>query len=117
MKDLFDLGNLVFDELIKSHGEQESGRELFLYTLTLSQPFYLLGSTKIITVSGSGISKNFEDLNIDSINRKWQSQVSSHKEKIADEILKQVKQPQRQPKDGDIFNMWGNDDEWREIKL
>lgn len=117
MKDIFDLGNLVFDELIKSHGEQEAGRELFLYTITLSQPFYLLGSTKIVAISGAGVSKNFEDVEIDSINHRWQSQVQSHKEKIADSIIKTIKQPQKQPKDGDIFNMWGDDSEWREIKL
>lgn len=118
MRDLIDFGNLIFDELIKSHGEQQEGRELFLYSITIGIEFCLLGSNKRILVTQLGVTKNFEDAAIDEINNKWKSLVSGHREKVANNILKQIKSPGRQPKDGDIFNFWSDgNDEWKEIKL
>ena len=117
MKDIIDLANLVFDELIKRHSEEPTGRELFLYTVTLNQRFYLINSNKTIHISSSGISKNFEDQIIDDLDRQWKSQLQSTKEKLANEFLKRVKAENVQPKDGDVFNFWNNEGPWKEIKL
>lgn len=119
MKDLFDLARLVFDELLKSHGEQEASRELFFYSVVHDQPFYLLGSNNVIQINGAGISKNFDDLAIDSLHTQWTNQVQAQKQKIAAKISAEIKAPQKQPKDGDIFNFWSNDSDsdWKEIKL
>jgi hypothetical protein len=117
MIDLIDLANLVFDELLKKHGEEPSGRELFLYTMTLNQRFYLINSNKTIHISSSGISKNFDDFEIDKLNIQWQEQLQSNKEKLATEFLKRIKSEQTTPKDGDTFNFWNNETAWREIKL
>jgi hypothetical protein len=117
MNDLIDLGNLVFDELLKSHGEQPEGRELFLYSLTLGQPFYLIGSDKRIVITGDGVSKNFEDSEIDALNEKWKEQIRAARERIASEITKRIKSEDQQPKDGDIFNFWSGEGNWREIKF
>jgi hypothetical protein len=117
MNDLIDLGNLVFDELLKNHGEQPTGRELFLYSLTHGQPFYLLGSDKRIVVTGDGVSKNFEDSAIEALDKQWKAQIQAAREKIASEITKRIKSEDQQPKDGDIFNFWSGEGNWREIKF
>jgi hypothetical protein len=117
MNDLIDLSNLVFDELLKSHGEQPEGRELFLYSSTLGTPFYLIGSEKRITVTGHGVSKNFEDSAIEALDKQWKAQIQAAREKIAAEITKKIKSNDQQPKDGDIFNFWSGEGNWREIKF
>ena len=117
MKDLFDLAGLVFAELIKSHGEQELSRELFFYSVVNEVPFYLLDPKKVITISGAGVSKNFDDDAIDLLHKQWNDQVQAHKQKIAAKIANDIKKPNQQPKDGDVFNFWQGDSDWKEIKL
>lgn len=117
MKDLIDLANLVFDQLVKDHNEIEESRALFLYSTTMDQTFFIIGSNKSININGSGVSKNFEDSVIDSLDQQWKSQIQAHKSRIASEIARSIKEPQKQPNDGDIFNFWGNEGEWREIKF
>jgi hypothetical protein len=117
MNDLIDLANLVFDELLKNHGEQPGGRELFLYTATAGQRFYLLGSDKVVSITSSGVSKNFQDSNIDSLDAKWKAHIQSAKERMANEVLKRIKSESVQPKDGDVFDFWSGESTWREIKF
>ena len=42
MKDLIDLGNLVFNQLIKEHGEIEESRLLFIYGVTTGTQWSVL---------------------------------------------------------------------------
>ena len=116
MKDLIDLANAVFDSLVKNHGEQQDGRELFLYSITMDQRFHSLGTDKSSSVNGAGVTKNFEDPEIDVLDKQWKSQIQAHKERIAREITKRM-QPSHQPKDGDIFNFWSGEGNWKEIKM
>lgn len=119
MNDLIDLGNLVFDELKKKHGEEDFSRELFLYCLTQSQTFYLAGSNKVVTISKTGVSKNFDDSVIDSLDAQWKSKIEAANSTRAEAVIQHIKNPGKQPKDGDVFNFWENDNgsEWREIKF
>lgn len=119
MNDLIDFGNLVFNELLKKHGEEEMSRTLFLYAITQSQRYYIIGSNKTLSFDDYGVTMNFEDAEIAELDKQWKAKMQQAKEAKADKILTAIKSPTRQPKDGDIFNFWNNDDgsEWREIKF
>ena len=119
MNDLIDLGNLVFNVLLKNHDEEEVSRTLFLYAITQGQRYYIIGSNKTLSFDNSGVSTNFEDAEIAELDKQWKAKIQQAKEAKADKILRAIKTPNQQPKDGDIFNFWNNDDgsEWREIKL
>ena len=50
MKDLIDVGNLVFDRLVSDHGELSESRTLFLYGVTTGNTWFVLDSAKWITI-------------------------------------------------------------------
>jgi hypothetical protein len=56
MKDIIDLGNLVFSQLVKSHGELEESRTLFLYGITVGSDWQVLGSDRGIDWSSVKVS-------------------------------------------------------------
>jgi hypothetical protein len=118
MGDLIDLANKVFDILIKDHSEDPASRALFLYTVTISQPWYVLGSTKKLSISATGISMNFTDSSIDELDSAWKEMIEKEQAAKANKFLNTVKNTNNfSPKDGDTFDFWKNDDPWKEIKL
>jgi len=119
MKDLIDLGNRVFDILIKDHGEDPESRTLFLYSLSIDspQPWYVLGSDKRVMITQSGVSISFQDDAIASLNLEWTKLIEDKKSEHANRVLSKIKSQNFSPKDGDTFNFWENEGPWKEIKL
>lgn len=119
MKDIIDLGNKVFDLLIEAHGELPESRTIFLYGITMGSTWFILGTSKMIVIEDSGLTKNFEDSRLDKLNEEWK-QLKFNKELEAARKIKSMISPENQensPKDGDTFNFWGNEGEFREIKM
>lgn len=119
MKDLIDLGNKVFDILVKDHGEDPASRTLFLYAISVDnpQPWYVLGSDKRVMITQSGVSISFQDDAISSLNLEWTKLIDDKKAAQADQVLSKIKSQNFSPKDGDTFNFWENEGPWKEIKL
>jgi hypothetical protein len=119
MKDLIDLGNKVFDILVKDHGEDLTSRTLFLYAISVDspQPWYVLGSDKRVMITQSGVSISFQDDAISSLNLEWTKLIDDKKAAQADQVLSKIKSQNFSPKDGDTFNFWENEGPWKEIKL
>jgi hypothetical protein len=119
MKDIIDLGNLVFDRLIEAYGETQESRMLFLYGITTSTSWSVLNSEKTILVQSEGVSLNFEDPVISKLSSQWQS-IRAEKDKAAlAERLRRFKEEYEKPapKDGDTFNFWSDPGTFREIRL
>jgi hypothetical protein len=117
MKDIIDVGNLVFDKLVSDHGELAESRTLFLYGITTGTTWFVLDSAKWIAIDQTGIVKNFDDSVIDGINSDWKSLLSAKELAKADKILQQIKPNDNGPKDGDTYEFWKNECPWREISL
>ena len=119
MKDIIDLGNRVFDHLIEAHGELPESRTIFLYGITNGSTWFILGTDKTVTIEESGLIKNFEDLKLDQLDSEWK-QLKFNKELAIAQRIKRSISPENQlnsPKDGDTFNFWNNEGEFREIKM
>ena len=119
MKDIIDLGNRVFDRLIEAHGELQESRTLFLYSITQGSTWFILGSNLQILIEEGGVTSNFEDPVILAIDKDWKDSKIRKEYKAAQEIKKKIN-PDNQnhsPKDGDIFNLWTTETEFREINL
>jgi hypothetical protein len=117
MKDIIDVGNLVFDRLISDYGELSESRTLFLYGITTGTTWFVLDSAKWITIDQTGITKNFDDSEIDRIDRDWKNLLSAKEAANADKIIQQIKPKDNGPKDGDTYEFWKNEGPWREISL
>lgn len=119
MKDLIDLGNLVFNQLIKDHSEIEESRMLFLYGVTTSTQWSVLNSDKWLLIEPAGITKNFSDQTIDDLNLEWKSLKNSHDQKVVDLKLARMRSEydRPQPKDGEIIEFWSGSNTFREIKF
>lgn len=79
MRDIIDLGNLVFDQLIKSHGEIPDSRMIFLYGVTTGTTWFIFNTNKIVTITSAGVETNFEDQVIIAVNDKWQEVLNQRK--------------------------------------
>lgn len=117
MKDLIDVGNRVFDRLILAHGEMPESRTLFLYGITTGTTWTIIDSTKWINIEKTGITKNFEDSEIDQADRDWKFQLESQTQAAAQKIIDKIKPKNDGPRDGDTYEFWRNDGPWREIKF
>jgi hypothetical protein len=117
MKDLIDLGNLVFTQLVKEHGEIEESRTLFLYGVTSESIWHVLNSAKHVTVGRGGVSYNFEDSVLAELHKTWSDMIQQAKQRRAQEELKKMKGEQKQFRDGDTFQFWQNEEPWREINF
>jgi hypothetical protein len=119
MKDLIDLGNLVFSQLIKDHSEIEESRLLFLYGVTTSTRWNVINSSKWILVESTGLSKNFVDPILDNLDLEWKAlKVKFDKAAIDLKLEKARAEYDRpQPKSGDTFEFWSNSGSFREIKF
>jgi hypothetical protein len=119
MKDLIDLGNLVFNQLIKEHSEHEESRMLFLYGVTTGTQWSVLNSDKWLLIEPAGITKNFSDQTIDALTSEWQLLKNSHDQKAVDLKLARMRAEydRPQPKDGEVIEFWSGSSTFREIKF
>jgi hypothetical protein len=119
MKDIIDLGNSVFNHLVKEHAELEESRTLFLYGITMGNTWFIIDSAKWIIVEESGLTYNFDDPEIAKLDKVWKD-LKFQKELIAaQKIMKEISPQSRSvnPQDGDTFEFWNNETPWREINL
>lgn len=106
MKDVIDLGNLVFDRLVSSHGESQDSRILFLYDITINCKWNLSNSKDHwLLIDETGITKNFNDQVLDSLQKQWttlkeQTENSKLNKKI-EAMRSEFDRPA--PKDGDLW--------------
>lgn len=119
MKDLIDLGNLAFNQLIKDHAELEESRLLFLYGVTTSTQWSILNSDKWLLIEPAGITKNFSDQTIEDLNLEWQSLKNLHDQRAVDSKLAKMRAEydRPQPKDGEVIEFWSGSSTFREIKF
>ena len=116
MRDLIDLGNLVFDTLVSSHGVNPEDRMLFLYSITQGTEWYA-GGDKFVRVLHTGVFTNFHDPEIERLSKEWTDQVDRAKAKIVAAEIEKLKAEPKQFKDGDTFEFWQNEGPWRDINL
>jgi hypothetical protein len=115
MKDLIDLGNLAFDQLVSEHGELEESRVMFLYQLTLGAEWYILGSQKLIQITKNGIVKNFSDPVIEKHDAAWKNHLQEKASIESDKIRKQINSQTQHSMDGQIIEFGKSSGPWREI--
>jgi hypothetical protein len=119
MKDLIDLGNLVFAQLIKEHGELEESRMLFLYGVTTSTRWTILDSAKWVLIDRDGLLYNFEDSVLADLANTWTTISESMKAANVKKYLDKERSTYEssQPKPGEIREWFGQETPWREINL
>ena len=117
MKDIIDLGNLVFNQLVKSHGELEESRTLFLYGITVGSDWQVLGSVKVVIIDQTGVSINFEDQIITDVNSQWKQIITNRQGVKAAAELSKIKSNTKQFKDGETYEFWQNEGPWKEINF
>jgi hypothetical protein len=119
MRDLIDLGNLAFDQLVKEYGESPEGRLLFLYGVTNSTRWNLLNSSKWVLIEADGLSKNFEDATLSEIDASWKALKSKADADSAKKRLDTMRAEYDRPAPtaGDIFEFGKSSGEFREISF
>ena len=117
MMDLIDLGNLVFDVLLAKHGEIKESRMLFLYGITTRTRWTILSSPKWVLIEDGGVTKNFDDPDIEALNEKWKSvKVQSDYVKLERRLAAMRSEFDRPaPKDGDIWEFGGGPGTFRKV--
>ena len=117
MRDVIDLGNRVFDQIIKVHGESPESRVLFLYGITTNTEWFIPGTNKSLIVSIDGIHKNFADALLDSLNVEWKDLVTRITQKRNDDALSRMrKEYEFTLSEGDTIE-FGNTTKTREIQF
>lgn len=116
MKDIIDLGNLVFNQLINKHGEVEESRLLFLYNITVGEP-WIINTNKVVQISETGVSISFDDSVISELQVQWKGLLFNKQEKAADNERAKMNAGVNRFKDGDTFEFWQNETPWKEIKF
>ena len=117
MRDLIDLGNLVFDRLVEVHSELPESRTLFLYGITQGSTWTVIGTNKQLTITQEGVYKNFEDRVIETHHLTWTDLINSARKKKADAEVRKLKEEPKQFKDGDVIDFWKDEGPWREINI
>ena len=119
MKDIIDLGNKVFDQLISEHGESQESRMLFLYGITTQTRWSIVGSAKWVLVHADGVSLNFEDPVLAELSDQWMKiRAEQSRLQLADRLKRFKAEYERpSPKDGETFNFWSDSGNFREIRL
>lgn len=117
MKDIIDLGNKVFDNLIDKYGELSESRTLFLYGITMGTTWFIINSTKTILIEENGIIKNFDDPIINDLNEQWKAVKFEKERRAANIILSKIKGEGHTPKDGEIYNFWQNEEPFRDLNF
>ena len=119
MKDIIDLGNMVFDRLIEAHGEIPESRILFLYGITTNTKWSMPGSDSWVLVYTDGVTANFEDRVLAELSAQWLAIRSAQDQAAFAERLKRFREEYEKPmpKDGDSFSFWSDPGTFREIRL
>lgn len=117
MTDIIDFGNLVFNRLIEFHGESEEDRLLFLYGVTSNSTWSVINSSKWVRIEASGLSKNFEDSELDKINLTWMTKLDQAAQSEALRITNEIGPNSSFPRDGETYEFWKNEGPWRDIKF
>ena len=119
MKDIIDLGNMVFDRLIEAHGEIPESRILFLYGITTNTKWSMPGSDRWVLVYTDGVTANFEDPVLAELSAQWLAIRSAQDQVAFAERLKRFREEYEKPmpKDGDTFSFWSDPGTFREIRL
>jgi hypothetical protein len=119
MKDIIDLGNMVFDRLIQTHGESQESRMLFLYGITTNTKWGVLGSDHWVLVHADGVTASFDDPVLTDLSGQWLAIRSAQDQAAFTERLKRFREEYEKPapKDGDTFNFWSDPGTFREIRL
>jgi hypothetical protein len=119
MKDIIDLGNMVFDRLIQTHGEIPESRMLFLYGITTNTKWTMMGSDRWVLVHADGVTANFDDPALAELSSQWLAIRSAQDQAVFTERLKRFREEYEKPapKDGDTFNFWSDPGTFREIRL
>ena len=119
MKDIIDLGNKVFDRLVEEYGESQESRMLFLYGITTSTKWSIIGSDKWVLIHADGVMTNFDDGRLADLSEQWRS-IRDEQSKVAvANRLKTLREEYEKPspKDGETFNFWSDSGSFREIRL
>jgi len=119
MKDLIDLGNLVFNRLVSDHGEIEEFRMLFLYQLTTSTTWRIMNSNHWIQFDRNGVIKNFNDPEIDKLDAEWKAlklvvDIEFLNRKL--EIMRS-EYDRKAPKDGEIWEFGASSGPFRSLNF
>lgn len=119
MRDLIDLGNLVFDQLLAVHGEVPESRMLFLYGITTTTEWFVINSNKSLRIDAGGVTKNFNDPVIDNLSAQWvalKQQVDYVRlERALNRMRAEFDRPA--PKDGDIWEFGNSNNSFRDINF
>ena len=117
MQDVIDLGNRVFDQLVKVHGEHPDSRLLFLYGITMGTEWFIPGTNKSLIVSVGGVIKNFSDQTIELLDVEWKELVTRITQQRNDAALVRMrKEYEFTLKDGDTIE-FGLTTKTREISF
>lgn len=120
MKDIIDLGNLVFDELILNHNELDESRILFLYVVSTNSKWHLFDNSQHwILIENTGITKNFNNKKIDELSNTW---LNKHNKIEQNRNIAKIKNMQKEfdkpaPKDGDIWEFGKSSGSFKNINL
>jgi len=118
MRDLIDLGNLVFNRLISDHGETEAGRLLFLYGITIGSDWHDRSTNKVVNISLSGVSHNFGDPVISKLNEEWVKIIQEIDiRRNAQALAKMRAEYEIQLKPGDIYEFGKSSGEFRQLNF
>ena len=119
MKDLIDLGNLVFDQLMSNHGELKESRLLFLYGITTVTKWSVINSNKWLLIERGGITKNFTDPVLDKLNEEWLSIKREIDYNRINRALNKMRAEfdRKAPRDGDVWEFGGASGTFRNISL
>jgi len=122
MKDLIDLGNLVFNRLVEAHGEIEESRMMFLYYITKSDPWIFGTSRKTekqVHITKDGVWKNFPDPVLDDLHKKWMALKLEVDMKFLEKriAIMRAEFDRKAPKDGDVWEYGNSQGPFRELKF
>lgn len=119
MKDLIDLGNLIFNQLVSNHGEIEESRMLFLYQLTTSTTWHILNSNHWIQFDRNGVIKNFNDPEIDKLDAEWKALKLAVDIDFLNRKLEIMRSEfdRKAPKDGEIWEFGASNGPFRSLNF
>lgn len=117
MKDLIDLGNLVFDRLMSDHGEVKESRMLFLYGITTTTEWFIINSNKRLLIDASGVTKNFNDAVIDQLSEQWKNlKLKVDYDRLMKTLtIMRAEFDRPAPRDGDVWEYGNSNGAFRDI--
>lgn len=119
MKDLIDLGNLVFNRLVSDYGETEESRRLFLYQITTMTKWHVMNSNHWILFERTGVTKNFSDQVIDQLDVEWKALKLAVDMDFLNRKLAVLRSEfdRKAPKDGEIWEFGTSNGSFRSLNF